>query len=272
MAMRQWWLICLWGLCAVACGAELRRYEVRPGDTLCQIARRELGDAERWREIASLNGKQDDALREGEIILLPPAARPRPAPAEAPPLTSSAAPSFVPPATSAPPPTAKAPLLSSANQGGGSFWPALAVLAALWLFLALSLRIACWFALVESSLPRCTLLALALSLLAIGGLAAAMAVDDKALSAEALAGRSVLRFSGLMAICLLLGAALTRWLLACRWRSVVTVYAMSLLVASALAIAGWYGLAAAEANGKISPAWRAGLWQLPQAVRAEGYK
>lgn len=33
-----------------------RLYTVRAGDTLSRIAERELGNANRWREIATLNG------------------------------------------------------------------------------------------------------------------------------------------------------------------------------------------------------------------------
>ncbi len=267
--MRSWLLTLVWLLCAAAGGAELRRYEVRPGDTLYQIARRELGDAERWRDIARLNGMQEEALREGEIILLPAVAPAAASPAAALPVAPAPEPLRT---MRTAPPAHEATLLSATGGGWDFLLPTAAVFAALWALFALSLRIACWFALVESSLTRCALLALALSFLAVAALAVVSAVDDELLSGGALSGRSLLRLSGMLAIWLFLGAALARWLLSCRWRSVITVYAMSLLVAGALAIASWQGLIAAEAGGMVSSTWRACLRQLPQAVRTESRK
>jgi nucleoid-associated protein YgaU len=49
-----------------------RTYEVRAGDTLWMIASRELGDGNRWREIAQLNNVSDpNALRPGLRLRLP---------------------------------------------------------------------------------------------------------------------------------------------------------------------------------------------------------
>jgi len=55
----------------VAPGAP-RTYTVKAGDTLGEIARRELGSAKRWEEIQSLNGSLDPKrLRAGMTIKLP---------------------------------------------------------------------------------------------------------------------------------------------------------------------------------------------------------
>ena len=49
-----------------------RRYSVRPGDTLSEIAQHELGSARRWKEIVSANPGLDPArLQVGREILLP---------------------------------------------------------------------------------------------------------------------------------------------------------------------------------------------------------
>ena len=50
---------------------EGRRYRVTRGDTLYSIARRELGNGTRWREIAELNQIGPDDLRYGKEIVLP---------------------------------------------------------------------------------------------------------------------------------------------------------------------------------------------------------
>ncbi len=50
-----------------------RRYSVRPGDTLSEIAQRELGSARRWKEIVARNPRLDPArLPIGTEIELPP--------------------------------------------------------------------------------------------------------------------------------------------------------------------------------------------------------
>jgi hypothetical protein len=51
---------------------ELRRYVVQGGDTLYEIARRELGSSKRAQEIADLNGLADPSkLREGQTLKIP---------------------------------------------------------------------------------------------------------------------------------------------------------------------------------------------------------
>jgi len=52
--------------------APARSYTVKQGDTLWVIAKRELGDARRIKEIADLNGlKEPFRLRIGDKIRLP---------------------------------------------------------------------------------------------------------------------------------------------------------------------------------------------------------
>jgi nucleoid-associated protein YgaU len=46
-------------------------YRIQPGDTLSEIAARQLGDWSRWREIARLNHVDPNMLIPGETIRLP---------------------------------------------------------------------------------------------------------------------------------------------------------------------------------------------------------
>ena len=51
--------------------AEPRDYQVKPGDTLFEIAKRELGDGSRYEEIKKLNGLTSDLINVGDILKLP---------------------------------------------------------------------------------------------------------------------------------------------------------------------------------------------------------
>ena len=54
--------------------SPLRIYKVRRGDTLSEIAQRELGDAGRWREIFELNRdviEDPDEIFPGQVLVLP---------------------------------------------------------------------------------------------------------------------------------------------------------------------------------------------------------
>ncbi|MFG2990778.1 LysM peptidoglycan-binding domain-containing protein [Streptomyces sp. NPDC048257] len=55
--------------------AAKRTYTVRPGDSLAAIARRELGNEARWRELYALNegvvGSNPDLVRPGTVLTLP---------------------------------------------------------------------------------------------------------------------------------------------------------------------------------------------------------
>ncbi len=51
--------------------APSRPYTVRSGDSLANIAARELGSERRWREIQSLNGLRNDTIHPGQSLVLP---------------------------------------------------------------------------------------------------------------------------------------------------------------------------------------------------------
>jgi nucleoid-associated protein YgaU len=53
--------------------AETRTYTVVPGDTAWQIAADQLGNGQRWKELAALNPEVDiQSMKSGTILLLPP--------------------------------------------------------------------------------------------------------------------------------------------------------------------------------------------------------
>ena len=47
------------------------RYEVRDGDSLARIAKRELGREGRWREIKKLNALANETVHPGQVLILP---------------------------------------------------------------------------------------------------------------------------------------------------------------------------------------------------------
>ncbi|WP_406366700.1 LysM peptidoglycan-binding domain-containing protein [Streptomyces sp. NBC_01546] len=55
--------------------AKKRTYTVRSGDSLAMIARRELGNEARWRELYAMNkgviGSNPDLIRPGMVLTLP---------------------------------------------------------------------------------------------------------------------------------------------------------------------------------------------------------
>ncbi|MBP0935248.1 LysM peptidoglycan-binding domain-containing protein [Streptomyces goshikiensis] len=60
---------------AAAPVAAKRAYTVRTGDSLSEIARRELGNEARWRELYAMNrgviGSNPDLIRPGMVLTLP---------------------------------------------------------------------------------------------------------------------------------------------------------------------------------------------------------
>lgn len=60
---------------AQAKAQERKTYVVKSGDSLSKIAKAELGDAHRWREIYELNkaviGENPDLIRPGQKYILP---------------------------------------------------------------------------------------------------------------------------------------------------------------------------------------------------------
>jgi len=109
-------------------------------------------------------------------------------------------------------------------------------LVAFWLFTAVCLRIGCWFSLVETSFGRCALLALLSAIflvLALGVLAGiGYIVVCRQLPLIVLAASA-----GVLVLLYIVGSViLTKRILLCKWRSVVTVGIMAAFVGDTLAL------------------------------------
>ena len=99
-------------------------YVVQPGDSLQKIAREQLDDAERWQEIAELNGLQPPhVIAPGQVLEMPNGQG--------------------------------SPRRPSASSG----WLVLLLASVVgWYFFTLSIKGGCWLALVDTSFARCALL------------------------------------------------------------------------------------------------------------------
>ena len=206
-------------------------YAVKPKDTLSRIAGAELGDAGRWREIAELNGLRPPyKISVGQTLKLPDAAQP-------PELTS--------PGKATPGPPKDDGLRTNHREW---IW-ILVLVAALWLFSVIALRVSCWFSLVETSLLRCALLCLALAVLLVLCVGAALLLALGVLR-QAWNPLMILISGGLSALLYLVGSVVvTRRILLCKWRSVLTVFVMThLLVAAFMVVWGLlFGVRSTEA-------------------------
>lgn len=103
---------------------------------------------------------------------------------------------------------------------------ALAALGVLYVIFTLSLQLACWFALVETTFQRCALLTLALGIPTIAAWVLTIALFMNVRThADIRAGNLIflpLIWGGSMLAC----GYWTRRMLECRWRSVVTILVM----------------------------------------------
>jgi hypothetical protein len=245
--------------CAAAVAAE---HVVQQGDTLVQIARNRMGDGARWRELAEANKLAPPyALHVGQRLVLPagwPATAPaggatRPAggqPAALPPVqafrtTGRAMPS---PAAGAAPATRTGSASGPAAWGGPHVLAFLATLSAVaiglvcvgvllwWVFFALCLRGACWFSMVQATLGACFRLALYLVLL--GAACTALGMMLPVLGDTRVSPPAMLALGALAVLAYFVSSlVVTRQVLACQWRSVVTVLVMATFVSDLLAAA-----------------------------------
>jgi hypothetical protein len=180
-------------------------YVVRRGDTLSRIAQAELGSARRWPEIARLNGIDAPyRIRVGQRLKLP---------------TADAAPT----PAGVPPAEAEATFALPTRLW---VW-GLAGLVALWVFSVVCLRIGCWFSLVETTFARCAILSLwsaALLVLCVGiGLGVGYLAVRQDLPAIVLP----VTVFGLAVAYTIAYVVLSRRILECKWRSVLTVSLMA---------------------------------------------
>lgn len=221
-----------------------RTYTVKSGDTLQRIAQRELGRASRWQEIARLNNlPPPHTIRLGQQLNLPDAQT------GLIPLTpiqaTNSSPPVVPPGNALPPPprdivTTPVPVddafLPSVPSLG---WGLLLGILGFLLFYALTIRISCWFSLVEVTFLRCLKLTFYELLLAVFCFFAFLLVW---LAAKAF-GFAMEQW-GIKVAITVLPFALIAWFflsiivikrtLDCKWRSVITILVMSSFAAQLL--------------------------------------
>jgi len=216
-------VLCLLALLSPTATAAAAKYTVRRGDSLQAIARRELGDAERWREIARENDlKPPYTIKPGQVLELP----------------QRAAQSLVEPQPSEAVAEDESPPVS------GSTWVWLRIVLGVvavvfwWLFLAVCLRGACWFSLVETSFGRCASLALYLLVLSVVCVGAWVAVLRVALPGRSLPVSIGVGLLLLLAY-LIVGLLLTRRTLGCKWRSVLTVLVMTTFLTDTIMFCLW---------------------------------
>ena len=193
-------------------------YVVKPGDTLSTIAEAELSTSRRWGEIARLNDLQAPyAITSGQRLRLP---------EDTPPSISVPAPATVQP---------DAPGASTLFPLGLWIWMPVG-LVLVWGFTSICVRIACWFSLVETTIRRCAVLALAMAgclvLCFCIALGVVYLVGTQRLPVLAPAVSMPVLVIWYLVMCVLF----TKRILDCRWRSVLTVGVMASFVADVLAI------------------------------------
>jgi len=208
---------------------EASEYIVRPNDTLSQIAKSQLGSSRRWKEIAKLNSlKPPYKLSIGQRLILPDVSSTTGGP-------GSVEIELIP----REPPQIQ---LQAGAPGADIELPAqlwicvLVALVVLWAFSVLCLRIGCWFSLVETSFMRCAFLSLVSSatlVLFLGVLASlGWLVLNQHMIPIVLPVAAAILFLAYLAISIVL----TKRILACKWRSVLTVGVMAGVVADLLAL------------------------------------
>ena len=212
-----------------ALSAEASEYIVRPNDTLSQIAQSQLGSSARWKEISKLNNlKPPYKLSIGQRLVLPDVSSP-------PGGLESVEIELIP----REPPQIQ---LQAGAPGTSIELPAqlwICVLVALvlfWAFSVLCLRMGCWFSLVEASFMRCAFLSLVsagLLLLFLRVLAfLGYLVVNQHMSSNVFPVAAVVLFLAYFVLSIIL----TKRILACKWRSVLTVSVMTGVVANLMTL------------------------------------
>jgi hypothetical protein len=215
---------------------EASEYTVRPNDTLSQIAKSQFGSSSRWKEIAKLNNlKPPYKLSIGQRLILPDVS-------STPGVGESVEVELIPRAPASGSEFTQTEL--QVNKPGASFelparlWICVFVaLVLFWVFSVICLRAGCWFSLVEASFMRCALLSLVsagLLLLFLGVLASVgYLVVNQHMSPSVFPVAGVVLF----VVYLVVSNILTKRILACKWRSVLTVSVMTGVVANLLTLA-----------------------------------
>lgn len=238
-----------------------RPYTVKSGDSLQRIAQRELGNANRWQELAQLNRLQAPYnIRIGQTIQLPdsmglappntysPVRPPVPTTPQPPPVVTNSLPQVprgnaLPTNADQPMVTTIPPLETDEPPANSSPWFASFALFFGTFIYALNLRIACWFSNVEATYGRCLKLAFYLDILGAFCLVASIllfaagvffGISHQSEPWSIAAAIAVLPLA--LVTWFFLSMVVIKKTLDCKWRNVVTLLIMSWFVSCATGI------------------------------------
>ena len=196
-------------------------YTVKKGDTLSTIAERELASAERWPEIAELNKINPQDLKIGQVIKLPsPFALYEDKDVQPDPQLER---EFADDDEHAP------NLISEFVEKVKSipvYWWIIAGLAGivLWIIIyTINLRVACWLAVVETTLGKCFKLSIWLSVISMIVVAIAFFVywNDNIFESEITA--DIIANAGML-LGFIVGLIITKSVLQCKWRNTIIIH------------------------------------------------
>lgn len=242
--MGRFWRIavCVGALVFAAQAAGAREVVVRAGESLSEIAWRELGSASRWREIARTNNlPHAEAIHPGQVLRIP---EPRPVDVNALPAVAV----FPGDAGSAGADAILRRTLDPVMDTAGVSTLRMALFAMVgliivWLAGTLLIRGGCWFSLVECRWRQALALSAILTAFSIAPIALwahlSMTVQHDGPSAGIVVFMLVL-FAGALATELFI----VKGVLQCKWRSTLTILVMTSVlfnVAYLLSLAGVFG-------------------------------
>ena len=213
-------LIFLLSVCGFAVAsvswAVVSDYVVKPGDTLLTISKAQLGDSNRWPEIAQLNKIGPPYRVEVGQTLKIPTTLPLKLRSQGTAIASELE-------------QGKVPRFPS----WAWIWIALSLLV-LWLLGSICIRWACWFSLVQTYFGKCSFLALLLAVLTLFCVGSLIAIRYYGVKEE---GEDIVTTSAIAAtaaIYLVGSMILAKLILQCKWRSVFTIFMMATVVANLL--------------------------------------
>jgi hypothetical protein len=225
-------------LIITALPSEAADYIVRHGDTLSKIARKQLGDAKRWSEIAKLNKlKHPYTIRVGQHLVLPdaqtePKTLREPAPTTVVPLKEVAELPEIPQA-----PPEETPAIFEIPV---KIWLWLLIgLLTYWWFSSFCIYGGCWFSLVETTFSRCMLLSLVLAVLFEIILLIDMGISILLIEQKISEHFFIIPVIMSCAAFPFISLVLIKKTLNCKWRSVLTTMVMTQIVAL-LCVTGLY--------------------------------
>lgn len=211
--------------------ARAEQYIVQGGDNLRKIAVEELGDESRWLEIATLNNiKKPYAIIQGQILKLPgdKGMPTSPVPSMDGIIVMDAADS--------------GDLLDIEKVNFPSWVWGVVSLVVFWIFGALCLKAGCWFSLVEASFFRCIVFSLVSSSIFVLCAAGIFGLAYWSMN-DGIPWLAVPITAGIFWIIYLITMVIfMKRFLDCKWRSVVTVSIMTLIISNILSSLTVFGI------------------------------